>query len=376
MSEQINLGSGAEGIVASIRSSLIKDLSERDYYEVLPTLDLVEKNWRLWRLDRSGQRFYYNPETDVFYPSVTSITWSMLPNSKFLDDWRLELAVKHSDPTAPDRYMNERSMYGTLMHIVYTQILIYGRIHSRSIKPIIEMYQELYNIEGIDIYSWVEEMKADVSAFMEWVYIYDVEPLAIEVPIYFPVYLHLDPERMDVKLHDDENKNEMVPYFVGWCSGTVDLVCQMNFHVRGSKLSKRTPANNIERITAVVDYKSGKKGFYESHKIQINEYFAGWNSIQLTHLNGRYPAQACFNFAPKNSTGEEATFHFKEQTDSEANQKFARLLEMFISDGKHEVGDIRIVDGEFQIGQSGSENVQILDPRDYINLKMNQENEE
>ena len=341
-----------------VKSKMFEDVTqqESDFYEVIPRYEMmIERGWKLWRLEKGSRRYYFNPDTNGLYASVTSILWAELKESYFLKKWQYQMVLDQGSVDAPKDYMEERSFYGTMMHIVYTEALFADVFPSDSIKDIVTLYRDIHELYNVNVKPWIPELKSDVSAFYEWLKLVNLKIIAVETPIYYPVK------------HGDKT--------IGWIAGTIDLVAEIDVRKDGGDVTPKTPMNNRERATVIVDYKSGKKGFYESHEIQVNSYMEGWNWIQNKYLGDKYRATRCYNFAPKESRGAKATFSFKEQTGAQSYKKFSYLYALFKLDGHDQLKPIRLIEGDFERDKGGSENIRLVDPIDYIKEQYKPEKE-
>jgi hypothetical protein len=251
---------------------------------------LVEPNYKVYQLNSKNHRYYYryndNGEPE-FFPSVTTILSQTLPQSPFLVEWIAKQGLEESE-----RYKMERAAYGTFMHAQFETLLIERQYDLDLLKSRLKEYIEQQNLPADFIY-YADDLKRDVLAFAQFVIDYDVKPLAVEISM----------------VHPEKNY-----------AGMVDLVCSM-----------LTKPGATERINAIVDFKSGRKGFYEEMEIQLHLYRDMWNYNFPEHQ-----VERLFNFAPKDWR-KKPSYHLKEQTESANAKKIPAILELAaIEDAKRE----------------------------------------
>lgn len=242
---------------------------------------LIEPNYKLWQLNAHGHRYYYrfNAEGKAeFYPSVTTILSQTMPTPPHLVKWIAEMGYEEAEA-----YKQERAYYGTFMHAQFEKFLIERYYDLDALKGELLAYMERNKLPDTFIYH-ADELKKDVLAFAQFVIDYDVKPLAVEISLV-------------------SEKNQY--------AGMIDLPCTM----------KKSPKKD-ERITAIVDFKSGRKGFYEEHEIQLHMYKEMWNE--------NFPDQKIdkvFNFSPKDWR-KSPTYNLKDQTESPSALKIPYLIEL------------------------------------------------
>lgn len=240
---------------------------------------LVEPPYRVWQLNSKGHRYYYRfneagePE---FYPSVTTILSQTLPMSPFLLKWITDKGLEEAE-----RYKGERAAYGTYMHKAFEELIINRSYDLDNLKTDLCAYVEANRLPGDFIY-YADDLKKDILAFAQFVKDYDVRPYAVEIALVHP--------------------------WRGY-AGLIDMPCSM--------LAK---PGNEERINAIVDFKSGRKGFWEENEIQLHLYKDLWNA-NFEDMR----IERVFNFAPKDWR-KKPTYTLKEQTDSPNAKKIPALL--------------------------------------------------
>lgn len=242
---------------------------------------LIEPPYKVWQLNSKGHRYYYryddagNPE---FFPSVTTILSQTLPKAPHLINWIANKGIEEAE-----RYKGERAAYGTFMHAAFEELLINRAYDLDGLKGKLKEYIEVYRLPDDFIY-YADDLKKDVLAFAQFVLDYDVRPLAVEIALVHSYYKY---------------------------AGMIDCPCTM-----------RAKIGSDDRINAIVDFKSGRKGFYEESEIQLGMYRDMWN-VNFE----QFPVTRIFNFSPKDWR-KKPSYNLKEQTESLNIRKIPYLLEI------------------------------------------------
>ncbi len=231
------------------------------------------------RFDSKGDRFYYTLDDEckpTFYPSVTSVIRATTPMAPGLLDWYSRLGMDEAQ-----RIMNEKAAYGTCLHILCGSYLMGNNISLDNLETIVKVHAEM---EGLtfDTSWWPRELAKDLLSFATFCNEKEVKPIAIEIPLV----------------------SETLGY-----AGALDLTCELTF--------------NRKRVRAIVDIKSGKKGFHEDYEIQLEAYRQLWNDQFPT-----MPIDMVFNWAPKDWR-EKPTYDLKNQSESDARAKWPLLLQIY-----------------------------------------------
>lgn len=282
---------------------------------------LIEPPYTVYRMDNRGQRWYYRilfegkPE---FYLSVTSLCQATLPTSPQLIRWIAELGQREAR-----RIADIKAHYGTLMHKLCADLLINLSVDLGGLEEAVEGYRAVNGLTDYDVRGWADDLRQDLLAFAQFVRDKNVKPLAIEVVVTHP----------------------------GGYAGAIDLVCEMDYVEKG----KRKP----RRVIAIVDLKSGRKGFYEAHEVQLRAYMEAWNitfSQQVTHV---------FNWSPKDwrtSPG----YNLKDQTEAPSAAKFDYLVAIARIEREKREKQVLKIGGMLNLDAGPDDNYKLLGMSDAI----------
>ena len=285
---------------------------------------LIEPPYKVWQLNSKGHRYYYryddagNPE---FFPSVTTILSQTLPKAPHLINWIANKGIEEAE-----RYKGERAAYGTFMHAAFEELLINRAYDLDGLKGKLKEYIEVYRLPDDFIY-YADDLKKDVLAFAQFVLDYDVRPLAVEIALVHPYYKY---------------------------AGMIDCPCTMLAKIGGD-----------ERINAIVDFKSGRKGFYEESEIQLGMYRDMWN-VNFE----KFPVTRIFNFSPKDWR-KKPSYNLKEQTESPNIRKIPYLLEIAAIEDENRDNTFTAVNGMVVLDDNPdlSQNVILLSLAELIKTK-------
>lgn len=238
---------------------------------------LREPNYRLFQLNSENHRYYYRYIGNEirFYPSVTTLLKQVLPTSPALIDWMI---ANGKDGSIEKRDL--AAAYGTFMHIQFEHLLINRRYDFDAVSLGLAEYLEQENLPEKVFNEWLSKVRRDVLAFAQFVKDWNVRPLAVEI---------------------------------GLCSekgyaGCLDLPCIM------------TDPKTGDDFRGLVDFKSGRKGFWDEHEIQLHLYRMMWNENYPD-----MPIERVFNFSPKDWR-KAPSYNLKEQTKSKNAAKIPHLL--------------------------------------------------
>ena len=282
---------------------------------------LREPAYKVFQLNTEGYRYYYrfNNGEPEFYPSVTTLLGKVMPTSPFLIKWMVE---NGAEGAAEKRDL--AAAYGTFMHIQFEQLLINRKYDFDAVPNILQEYIQRENLPDKVFNEWAVKIRKDVLAFAQFVRDWNVRPLAIEVGLVHPDYHY---------------------------AGCIDLPCLL------------TDPKTREDFAAIVDFKSGRKGFWEEHEIQLHLYKMMWN-VNFPDL----PVERVFNFSPKDWRTK-PTYNFKEQTDSPNSAKIPHLLALATIEDEKRDNTVTLVCGQLDLDGDFSNNVMELSLAELIKTR-------
>lgn len=284
---------------------------------------LKEPAYRLYQLNSEGYRYYYRfneagePE---FYPSVTTLLKQVMPTPPALLDWMI---ANGKDGSAEKRDL--AAAYGTFMHGEFEKLIINRRYDFDSVPAALLAYMERENLPEKVFSEWSQKIRKDVLAFAQFVRDWNVRPLAVEIGLYHPKYHY---------------------------AGCLDLPCGM------------TDPKSGKSFTAIVDFKSGRKGFYEEHELQLHLYADMWNANYPD-----LPAERVFNFSPKDWRTK-PSYNLKDQTDSVNAKKLPYLLALATIEDEKRDNTLTIVRGVLSLDEGNiSDNILTLSLAELVKTK-------
>lgn len=261
---------------------------------------LVVQPEPIYRLNAGGNRYYYTFKDGepTFFISVTSLIRSTLPTPFELIKWMADKGMEESKAIT-----EERAGYGTMLHICIGKLLINKIYDLETMQDEVMAFALTEKIAPETAMGWMDDLKKDLLSFAQFMIDNDVRPLAIEIMLTNP-------------------KDKY--------AGAIDLVCAMTIvetgfwgelYLSGEKKGKPKETKKSIDVTCIIDFKSGKKGFYESHEIQLEAYRQMWNCNYPKHQITR-----TFNWSPNNWKGATPTYKLKEQTNAPSVKKLPLLV--------------------------------------------------
>jgi hypothetical protein len=291
-----------------IAPGITSQLIEPEYFDEKA---LKAQPKKMFRLDFGDYRYYYSFDDagkPIFYISVTTMIANALPTNqallKYYGDRGYEDAV---------RYARMRADYGTFLHGEITRFCIDKTYNLGLVKERLMSYIEDHMLPASFIAEF-DPLQRDLLAWAQFVYEYNVEVEALELVL-----------SSDINIY----------------AGAIDIKASLDY--KG------------ERIQAIIDNKSGRKGFFEAHEIQLHAYKEAWNENFPD-----CPVTKVFNWSPKDWRGAKPTFNFKDQTDSKSAKKLPYIIALaHIEDSKRE-NKVSCVGGIIEYGKSLEDNISMI----------------
>jgi hypothetical protein len=284
---------------------------------------LREPTYRLFQLNSDGYRYYYRfndagePE---FYPSVTTLLKQVMPTPPALLDWMI---ANGKDGATEKR--NLAAAYGTFMHGQFEALIINRRYDFDSVPAALLTYMERENLPEKVFAEWLPKIRKDVLSFAQFIKDWNVKPLAVEIGLYHPQYHY---------------------------AGCLDMPCVMADPKTGNTFA------------AIVDFKSGRKGFFEEHELQLHLYMDMWN-VNYPEM----PVARVFNFSPKDWRTK-PTYNLKDQTESVNARKLPHLLALATIEDEKRDNTLTIVRGVLDLDNGKiSDNILNLSLAELIKTK-------
>ena len=285
---------------------------------------LKEPPYRVFQLNSDGYRYYYrfneNGEPE-FYPSVTTLLKQVMPTPPALLDW---MVANGKDGATEKRDI--AAAYGTFMHGQFETLIINRRYDFDNVPAVLLAYMEREHVPESLFSQWVVKVRKDVLAFAQFIKDYNVKPLAVEIGLVHPKFHY---------------------------AGCLDLPCVM------------TDPKTAKTFTAIVDFKSGRKGFFEEHELQLHLYKPLWD-VKFPNC----PIERVFNFSPKDWRGAKPTYNLKDQTDSVNAKKLPYLLALATIEDEKRDNTLTIIRGVLDLDKGKiADNVFTLSLAELIRTK-------
>lgn len=263
-------------------------------------------DYRVGRVNFGRGRSYIRINSDGsledplrLYTSLTTAINTCAPMEQPLLEWYCKHGTKEAG-----RLLEIAQHYGTLLHLEIGKFLIEGVYDFDSCNAIVENYTSEHGFWQPECKDWHDKLKHDMAAFIQFSFDYQIKPLGIE-------YVLLS------------NKG----------FGTlIDLVCDLTIQVQGqsdTEVYKSGPRKGQpkdckvdKQVRAIINFKSGRHGFYRSNGIQIECERQLWmeNFPDL-------PVDMACNWSPKEWTANPG-YNFKDWTGTIEQAEVDAILQL------------------------------------------------
>lgn len=233
------------------------------------------------------------------YTSLTTAINKCAPMEKPLLEWYMKNGQQEAD-----RLLTMSQHYGTLMHLLVGKFLMDNFINLDLIQEEVEQYTSSKSYWQPECKDWHKKLKYDILSFAQFAIDHKIKPLGIEYVLLSEKY--------------------------GF--GTlIDLVCEMTIKEKGffgdtyksgDKKDQPKESKREKKIRAIVNFKSGRHGFYRSNGIQMQCEKLLWEE-NFPEL----PLDAAYNWSPKEwetSPG----YNMKDWADEVTTQEVEAIMQL------------------------------------------------
>lgn len=301
---------------------------------------------KVYRVGIGGGRYYQRASNNGIYKSLTTALSATTPPSVHLDTWRDAMANQLGSNELADQYVRITADYGTLLHIAVADFVKDGSVDWYAKKKWFAAQLSEIGLKDKALNAATIELEKDLAAMVQFFYDYRVDIIAVEIPVFLDLGV----------------------------ATLIDLVCRMD-----NKANDQTPIDTANRHNAIINLKSGKKGFFDTHVLQLEGERRAFNET-YGKLVG-YEIQEVYNLAP---TAWRGTPKYKIKNQTKEADKKSRLFSLYMEVGK-ELGVLsmpqtkyEILTGVTQFGENPSDNVKFMgfDDLSNENIKTISQNEQ
>jgi len=219
------------------QAGLFETIDAEKVKELYFNEELIQPNYELFRLNTPKGRIYFRPldenaKTFAYYGGTGNLT-SEIPKDDNLIEW-----MAHKGVTEAKRYYYLRMLFGSLEHTLLAELCIMGEIDLDSLPARLRNYfftQSFYCTEK-ELSDLATEAQKDVIGMMQWMIDHKAKLAFVELPVY----------------SDGEG-----------LATQIDIGAFIEIEVGSGKNYK------IEQCFALINYKSGKGGFFKEHRFQL-----------------------------------------------------------------------------------------------------------
>lgn len=253
---------------------------------------------KVFRVNIGAGRHYRN-EAGQTFKSVTTFLSETMPPNRFLTSWRENLIEDMGSVEAAKGFVQSTADYGTGLHIAVADFCRNGFVDWTEFEAFAYDYLISVGLTNSTLHSAARELVNDFASMLAFLHQYEAKVLAVEIPVF----------------SSD-----------GYAT-LVDLVVEMN----ALNYTEKTPADKRQRIRAIINLKSGKKGFFDSHVFQLIGERRAFNETYSQTIG--YEIEEVFNLAPKDWR-KEPDFKLARQTKPIADNFLEEEFQLYVNLGK------------------------------------------
>jgi hypothetical protein len=311
-----------------LKSADIEGIQAEEVNAMYYDAGLIEPMYKLRRLNTIRGRIYFRFQDEVnllepiFYGGTTNMT-SEIPKSEQLIDW---YASKGAEWAKRNYY--QRMLFGSLEHSMLADYAIFKKLNLDEIPDRVRNYfftQNFYCTEK-ELSDMAIEAQMDFIGLSRWMIDYKVQLIAVEIPVFSDV---------------------------DYMATQIDLVCLIEEDETFEREGYKTPGKRKIPVLALINYKSGKSGFFDTHRFQLEseknmflECFPDFAKYKIRTYN-----LAGKKFRSLKWDGRSRPYAFSDQTDKINVDRYNAYLSLAKITRDERLGKpIRIIKGELSFG--------------------------
>ena len=285
---------------------LLQALFQEDGFAKATEMIAAEK---VYRVEIGGLR-HYRRESGRVYKSLTTFLDAVMPANRYLQAWRDKMIEQLGSAEKTREFVQMTADYGTALHIAIAEYCRNAGVDWQEFEEWAFGFLSETGIDGKALGYALNELTNDFASLLAFFHDYEVKVIAVEIPVW------LD----------------------NGVATLIDLVVEMNAY----KYTEKTEPEKRSRVKAIINLKSGKKGFYETHVLQLVGERRMFNEV-YGEVYGAI--ERVYNLAP-NDWRTEPTYKIKDQT-TQAND-LEPQFSLFLEIGK-ERGVLKIPETKYPV---------------------------
>ena len=252
---------------------------------------------KVYRIDVQGLRHYVR-ESGRTYKSLTTFLSAVMPKNKPLETWREKMTLDLGSTEKMDEWMEIVADYGTALHIAVADYCRNGGVDWSELQDWAYNYLIGAGLKADTLNAAANSLVKDVACLLQFFHEYQVRVIAVELPVFLQ----------------------------SGVATLIDLVVEMNvYNYEATEEGKR------KRVIAIINLKSGKKGFFKEHALQLTGERLMFNETFGDVLK----VEEVYNLAPT-EWEERPAFKLKRWTKDIEKKGYERLFENYIEQAKIE----------------------------------------